>query len=200
MKPKVFVLTIAQQKQSLRARIAERFKREPHLFQSDAPAQALLASPEYAKVRTVLGYVSMAHEISTDAILADVLRSGRRLVLPRTVSKAAPLTLHLVSDLAADLEVSKLGFRQPKAALPEAQAAEIDLVIVPGVAFDAKGHRLGRGAGHYDRLLASEGMRATVVALAAEAQIVDDLPNEPHDRPVHVIFTPARTIRGLPIS
>jgi len=190
----------SQKKQAVRARISGIFEHDPALLRNELPARSLLSSTEYTRARTVLAYMSTPYEIFTASILRDCISSGRRLVLPRVASKSAAMTLHLVSNLDVDLERGKLGFSQPKKILPCIQPHELDLIIAPGIAFDPRGYRLGRGAGHYDRLLASSGLRAMIVAIAAEAQIVDELPVEPHDRPVHLIFTPARVIRCAPIS
>lgn len=190
----------AHQKQAVRERIAALLKREPVLLQTDKPCSALLASEAYAHSRTVLAFVAMPDELSTDALLRDVITSKRRLVLPRASSRSAAMTLHQVGNLDADLERSRLGFRQPKKSLPCVAVNEIDLIVVPGVAFDERGYRLGRGAGHYDRLLCAPGIRATIVAMALDEQIIAGLPVEPHDRPVHTIFTPTRVISCRPIS
>jgi len=142
----------------------------------------------------------MKDELSTFDILNYVLASGRTLVLPRTSSKSTSMSLHKVSDVQTDLETSKLGFKQPKKSLPQVPPEDLDLIITPGVAFDECGNRLGRGAGHYDRLLSHPGLRASIVALALDEQIVPEIPTEPHDRRVHMIFTPTRVIQCTPVS
>jgi 5-formyltetrahydrofolate cyclo-ligase len=90
-----------------------------------------------------------------------------------------------------------LGILEPRASLPEIPADAIDWALIPGVAFDDRGYRLGRGAGHYDRLL--PGMRPDCIcwAVCLSCQLVPSLPVEPHDVPLEGITAPHRTIRGV---
>jgi 5-formyltetrahydrofolate cyclo-ligase len=69
-------------------------------------------------------------------------------------------------------------------------------VIVPGLAFDSRGRRLGRGGGFYDRFLSQPDLTAVTCGVALEAQILEDLPREPHDVPVDLLITEERTIRS----
>jgi 5-formyltetrahydrofolate cyclo-ligase len=182
-------------KADIRRHIAEFMQQSPAAFASDVPARTLLAALDEMNARTVLAFASMGGEVSTDVLLRGILDSGRTLVLPRATSKIAAMTLHRVTDLDIDLEKSRLGFPQPLKTLRLVDVSEIDLIVVPGVAFDETGNRLGRGAGHYDRMLALPGVRARIVGLAVEAQIVPAVPVEAHDRPMHAIYTERRVIR-----
>jgi 5-formyltetrahydrofolate cyclo-ligase len=157
---------------------------------------ALLASGEFQNARTVLAYDSDALEAGTHEILAACLSSGKKLALPRTQKHDFSLALHYVADLKRDLEVCRLGFREPRPELPLADPTEIDLVIVPGVAFDLQGQRLGRGKGYYDRFLSQPGVHWRTCALAFECQLADAVPHAAHDQGVEMLITEKRVIRG----
>lgn len=159
--------------------------------------QRLLDSPLFAAARTVVAYHSADPEVDTSALLARTLTAGKRLGLPRTERAGQAMQFHAVTDLANDLEVRHFKFLEPRAGLPVIPAGEIDLVILPGLAFDARGNRLGRGAGFYDRFLAHPNLKAASVALAFDCQIVDAVPTLPHDCPVGMIFTESRTLNAL---
>jgi phosphomannomutase len=106
------------------------------------------------------------------------LAAAPRALLTRT-PEHGPVTVH---DFAAPRERHRLGFSQPVAGTPEVDPASVDVVLVPGLAFDLSGVRLGRGRGHYDRLLAAVRPDALVVGVSPAAVVVGALPREPHDR------------------
>jgi 5-formyltetrahydrofolate cyclo-ligase len=177
---------------------------------SAAAVAHLVASAEFARARTLLLYDSMGAEVDTHALLAACLTGGKTVCLPRMAAKnrgksgrldrpqfSSPyaMTAHAVRDLNTDVKPQRLVFREPLPAAPAVALEQIDFVLTPGLAFDRQGHRLGRGAGCYDRFLAQPQLRAILAALAFECQIVPEIPREPHDLPVHVIFTEDRVIR-----
>lgn len=103
---------------------------------------------------------------------------GPELCVTRTPDAGGPLTIH---QLGGQLEQHHLGFDQPIASEPEIDPSTIDMALVPGLAFDRNGHRLGRGSGYFDRLLPQLPERALRVGVAPQAVVVDRLPSEPHD-------------------
>jgi len=115
---------------------------------------------------------------------------GHRLALPRFADRDAPMEFALHSDPVAesDLETGPFGLLQPRA---EAEVLVPKVLIVPLLGFTADGRRLGQGGGHYDRWLAAHP-DALAIGLAWDAQLVDDLPHEPHDRPLAAVVTPTR--------
>lgn len=153
---------------SLSAEITERF----------------LATDAFAAVTTLALYCAIRSEVATAEIFAAALRAGKRVLYPRTVGET--LEFVAVESLEA-LVASRFGIYEPLlgAAVPLAQ---IDLIVLPGVAFDQKGIRLGYGMGCYDRVLANP-LRPTLVGLAYDFQIVPSLPWEEHDIPVNVVVT-----------
>lgn len=156
-----------------------------------ADASAAIAAlvdrlPEVEAVGAALVYGAMPDEVDAAPLIAALRARGVRIALPRVDGER--LTLHWHGEDAPGATGS-FGLTEPLPDAPEADPAEIDLVIVPGVAFDAACNRLGMGAGYYDRLLA-EMPRAVTVGVAFDEQVVDEVPCEPHDRPLDAVVTP----------
>lgn len=141
---------------------------------------------------TVLFYASIRSEVDTKILIDRCLQRAVRTVLPRVDKKAAKLILYQILS-RDDLKPGAFGVPEPacteQAPVPP---AEIDCAIIPGVAFDATGARLGYGKGYYDRLLAD--MKTPAVGLCYEHQLVGHIPCEPHDRRVAMIITEKRII------
>jgi 5-formyltetrahydrofolate cyclo-ligase len=154
-----------------------------------------LAAQEFRSARTVLVYQSDATEVDTREILLACLDQGKRAGLPRVDAEAKRLQALEVAEVARDLERSRYGFKEPLPDRPAIPLAELDLIVVPGRAFDSAGRRLGRGGGYYDRLLAQPGLRAVTAALAFDCQVVEHVPAAAHDRTVDLIVTESRTLR-----
>ena len=127
------------------------------------------------RASTALLYLPMAHEVDVSGIADGVIQA--RLVVTRTPPEG-PLTLH---PLAEPLELHRLGFRQPLADAPRVEPAEVDGALVPGLAFDRGGCRLGRGRGYFDELLGRLRADAVKVGVTARDLIVARLPCGPND-------------------
>lgn len=151
----------------------------------EAFAARLWALPFWREAKFPALYVSSGGEASTRSILDELFREGRAVALPRV--EGAGLRLHRVTSFA-ELVPGKFGILEPRAEAPDVGAGEPDFIVVPGVAFDRRGHRVGYGKGYYDRLLASTA--APVLALAYGFQIVHHVPDETHDRRMDYILTP----------
>lgn len=166
--------------------------------QESALVTAFAELPGWSVARTVLLYASaFPEEIDTGPILSIAYRSGKRVILPRVDATAGRLRLHPVADPRNDLSPGVLGIPEPRSNLPEIAPEAIDWALVPGLAFDERGYRLGRGAGHYDRLLPTLRPDVPCWAIALNCQLVDGFPVEPHDVAVDGILTPDRRIRGV---
>jgi 5-formyltetrahydrofolate cyclo-ligase len=166
--------------------------------QEAALVDAFPQLPGWTEAETVLLYVSaFPEEIRTAPMLTIAYEQGKRVVLPRVDRVERRLRLHRVADFSRELTPGVLGIPEPLPSLPEVPANSVDWALVPGIAFDDDGYRLGRGAGHYDRLLPAMRPDCICWALALNCQIVPRLPVEPHDVPIEGIKTPDRTIRGV---
>jgi len=157
---------------------------------ADALASAAASLPALARARTVAGYVACDGELSPATLLAAARARGAVVVLPRRV-RDAPLELaHGAADTCAP-RAGAAGIAEPEGPAAPIEALPLPAVaLVPSVALDRRGFRLGRGGGDYDRtipLLRACGW--TVVGVCHAAQLVDALPVEPHDQPVDAVLT-----------
>jgi 5-formyltetrahydrofolate cyclo-ligase len=169
---------------------------EERLIKSALIEAGVLALPEFIAAKCVLAYASFGTEVQTDGILRASLAAGKRLALPRAEGRTHLMSVHEVKDLDRDLETSPLGFRQPRASCPAVALSEVDFVMAPGIAFTTGCERLGRGAGHYDRLLAnSEVQNFFRTGLAFELQIIAELSVDLHDVNMDCVVTETRVIR-----
>lgn len=147
---------------------------------------------EYVGAQTIVGFSAIQKEIDPAELLAGARASGKRVGLPRVVGDL--LELHEFRDVS-ELEEGSFGVLEPAASAPVIAAADVDLVVVPGLAFDARGHRLGYGRAFYDRLL--PGMpKAFRLGFAYDFQVVMELPDDAHDIPMHAVVTDLRVLRA----
>ncbi|GGM04258.1 5-formyltetrahydrofolate cyclo-ligase [Streptomyces fumigatiscleroticus] len=169
-----------------------------------ALAARALELPELARARTVAAYVSVGAEPGTRALL-DTLRSrGVRVLLPALLpDNDLDWGAYSGEDsLARVRHEGRMALFEPSGERlgPDAVTAA-DVVLLPGLAVDARGMRLGRGGGSYDRVLARldrAGASAALVVLLYDSEVVERVPEESHDRPVHAVVTPSgvRRFRG----
>ncbi len=188
---------IREQKRALRKRVRatvlalDAATREDHDRRLQAIAQDL---PGFSSAQTLLLYVkAFAEEIETRQLLETVVACGRRLVLPR-VDPVMGLLLFEVTDLSEQLAPGALGIPEPRPMLRRVDPSEVDWALVPGLAFDLRCRRLGRGAGYYDRLLPALRPDAPRWAVAFECQVIDHIPTEPHDQALTGVATPFRRL------
>ena len=157
----------------------------------------LLTSCEFQCSEGILLYCSrFSEEIDTRPLVAGCVSAHKRLYLPRTAPGESRLKISRIDDPETQLVPGYCDIPEPLADLPEADLAEADLIIVPGLAFDQRGFRLGRGGGYYDRLLSLASHDPFTVGLAYEVQIVPEVPRIATDRPVRTIMTQERVIRA----
>jgi 5-formyltetrahydrofolate cyclo-ligase len=153
--------------------------------------QRLCLLPEFRSASVVMFFASFRSEVETGPMIRHALASGKRVVLPKVQGRQ--LALFEIKDFDEDVSPGAWGIPEPVESHP-VPLTDIDLIITPGAAFDESGNRLGYGAGFYDRILSS--FRGMTVALAFEAQIVPQVPSDPHDVPVKKIVTETRVIEA----
>ncbi len=191
------ILDIVEEKR----RIREKARRRRDLLDpavrgkaSQTIATALFSLAEFRESRTVQFYLSFAGEVETEEMISRAMVEGKRVVAPAIGSSGKELLLHELS-FGVIPKKGRWGVPEP----PEGRAVpidEIDLLVVPGVAFDEEGRRIGYGRGYYDRLLARAGNLMTI-GLAYELQIYPHLPEGPEDRRVRGVVTELRVIRAV---
>ena len=158
-----------------------------------ALAERVLALPELARATTALLYGASDEEADPSVLEFALRERGVRIAYPR-VAGPYSLSLHWV-DSAETLRPGAFGLLEPTADAPKAELGQLSVVIVPGIAFDAEGNRLGFGGGYYDTLLSGAEVSPPAIGFAYDEQVVDTVPHEDHDRPLDIIVTPTRTIR-----
>jgi len=171
--------------------------RDERLVKSSAIGLKLVEQAEYIGSGTILFYLNFRSEAATRTIIDAALTAGKKVLLPKVDRKAHRLRLFEVKDLGADLEAGYMGIYEPMESVARpASPEEADLVIMPGVGFDTSGRRLGYGGGYYDRLIETLRPDAKLIALAFDAQVVDEIPAEEHDKKVDKIITESRVIKA----
>ena len=158
----------------------------------EAIQRFVLALPAYQSAEAIGLYSPAANEVETSEIARDALATGKGLYYPK-VSGGCSNIFQVRST--ADLVPGRYGIREPAGGRRLPRGVDAGLVVfVPGVAFDCNGNRLGRGTGWYDRLLGGLDARVPRIALAYEFQLLEEVPVEPGDLPVHAIVTEKRVI------
>jgi 5-formyltetrahydrofolate cyclo-ligase len=165
-----------------------------------AVANNVLDRPEIADITTVCVYAHTGKEVPTDTIMEHFLSNGKSVAVPdwegwKQGSGLKVALIHKLEDLNRESRVV------PQPSLVEGNTVpveDIELFLLPGLAFDPQGNRLGMGGGYFDRLLALAASSATFLGLAYDFQVIARLPAEDHDIRVHDIVTPGRaTVRGF---
>ncbi|HTM55320.1 MAG TPA: 5-formyltetrahydrofolate cyclo-ligase [Pirellulales bacterium] len=165
---------------------------------SAAICETFMELPEFAAARTVMVYIDVRTEVRTRHALPALLASGKRIVVPYCVER--DLELFLLESMD-ELAVGMYKILEPKPELrdgPDKRIAvdELDLIMVPGVAFDRNGARMGHGFGYYDKLLEHARANAPLVALAFECQLFTEIPTQAHDVFMDKIITEQAVYTG----
>jgi len=159
---------------------------------SRAIVTRIAALPSFAAARCVLVTLPFASEWDSRPLALAALASGKTLVVPRVNNASRMLELHVVTDIVRDVTTGYKDIPEPLPALPQVAAESIDWILVPGVAFNPEGSRLGYGGGYYDRLMITLQPAAARVAGAFDAQIVAHIPAASHDLSVDLVVTESR--------
>jgi 5-formyltetrahydrofolate cyclo-ligase len=158
----------------------------------------LRSLPEYQSAGTVMFYVDFRDEVRTRPDLVEAMAKGKRVVVP--YCSAGELELfHL--ERMEELDAGMLGILEPREELRRVDAkrvdvSQLDLIIVPGVAFDPRGGRTGHGKGYYDKLLASARPDTALFAVAFECQLFPEVPMAEHDVFMDMVVTEKSVYRG----
>lgn len=189
----------ATRKQAIREQAhANRNAQENKDELSKAIVERFMGLPEYQTAKTVLFYLDVRSEVRTRHSLDAALASGKRIVVPYCVD--GELELFLLEHLD-ELAVGMYKILEPKLELRAAvekqvDVSEIDLIMVPGVAFDRQGGRTGHGKGYYDKLLEHARPETPLVALAFECQLFDEIPMQDHDVFMDKVITETAVYNG----
>jgi 5-formyltetrahydrofolate cyclo-ligase len=184
---------IKQAKADLRATMAAELKKLSAPARAEASQQLCTLLGQQAlwrNAKSVLFYAPLADEPDVWPLLEHALAASRTVALPRFHAEQGGYVAGQIIGLDADLQTGQFGIREPRESCPIIPLNRLDLVLVPGVAFDLNGHRLGRGKGYYDRLLAMHD--GPTCGVAFDQQIVGRVPSGPHDVRLSTVLTPTR--------
>ena len=187
-------------KRSLRERILQARDALPaatRIGHAHAIIAGLRAREDFQRARTVLLSLAFRSEWETRPLFDVALALGKTVVVPRVNVGSRMLDLYTIADLERDVGSGYRGIAEPLAHCQSVATSAIDWVLVPGVAFDESGHRIGYGGGYYDRLLPTLREDARRIAGAFELQMIDRVPAAPHDLKVDAIVTELRTREEL---
>ena len=152
-------------------------------------AARLRRLPEYRAARRIAFYLATDGEVETREMIRQALDDGKQVAAPIPMTATRRIRLAALTSVRRGLVRGPYGIAQPHPRRARrVDPAALDLIVVPGVAFDARGHRLGRGGGYYDRFLAALPAGIPRVGLAFRCQRVPRLPRAPHDQPVTTVL------------
>jgi 5-formyltetrahydrofolate cyclo-ligase len=186
---------LKQAKRALRREILaerDRLRDDERATRSASIADRLLAMDEVRDARTVMGFWSFGSEVDTPPLLERLEAAGKQVALPRIEDRDVVPVAYVSGD---PLSETSFGAKEPVSGL-RVEPSALDVVVVPGVAFDRRGGRVGYGAGFYDRLLGKVRDDTFTVAVAFGLQVVDRVPAGGTDRRVDAIVTEREVIRG----
>lgn len=161
---------------------------------SAAVCARLIEAPLWREARSVMLFMPLQDEVDIRPMVARSLRDGKTTTLPRFDVRTQRYGAAEIQDPVQDLEFGQFGVMEPQSRCPWLPLNRLDLILVPGVAFDHQCRRLGRGMGFYDRMLSD--VRAISCGIAFDEQIVSAVPETPHDISVECILTPTRWIEA----
>lgn len=193
--------TLHEAKQALRAQVLaarNALPRALHASESARIVQRLAGLADYRAAKTILVTLPFGSEWDVRPLVTQALAARKTVAVPRVDAAARILVLHAVRDLEHDIAAGFRAIPEPLPATPVVAPESVDWILVPGVAFDAQGRRLGYGGGYYDRLLPLCRADAPRVAGAFALQIVPAVPVGPHDARVQAIATPDALIEATP--
>jgi 5-formyltetrahydrofolate cyclo-ligase len=186
-------MTISESKATLRKEIRERIKAidpDQRAALSGRACALLQRQTIWEKTNLIFFYAPLPDEVNVWPLIGDALAAGKTVALPRFDEATGQYVACEIQNVVRDLQEGQFGIHEPGAHCLAVHPNRLDLVLVPGVAFDLQGRRLGRGKGFYDQMLAS--VRGTTCGVAFDEQIVDTIPVEPHDVHLNCILTPTR--------
>ena len=170
-------------------------KKKEHAKKSMQIMEHLFDFANFLEAKTVLFYLSTKSEVATDDMIRRAMEHKKAVTVPLVDIKERDIIPYKIEGLEQDVAPGYQGIREPIIHRCKQVPVEyINLAIIPGIAFDERGGRIGHGTGFYDKLIPKLDATTRKVALAFECQIVPQIPMEPHDRYIDIIITEKRTI------
>ena len=178
-------------KKAIRQAMLERrnaLSAEEAATRSEQIQEHVLRSAAFQKARCVALYAAFDQEVRTERLLREAVRQGKQAAFPRMKGRGPEMDFGEVRD-QKEMVLSFFGFPEPAPSAPVVALPAIDLMVVPGLAFDREGFRVGFGAGCYDRVLAALRPEAGTCGIAYDFQVIDQVPRAAHDLAVKLLVS-----------
>jgi 5-formyltetrahydrofolate cyclo-ligase len=148
----------------------------------------LISTEQFQRASTIMMFLSLPHEVDTSEAILHAWQLGKAVAVPKISWQQRHMIAVEINSLETGLSTYSSGLRHPVAGIP-VPFEEIDMVVTPGLGFDKKGNRLGRGGCYYDRFFANEGLKAARCGFGFAEQLIDSIPVAEHDEPVEILVT-----------
>jgi len=148
----------------------------------------LISTPQFQSASVIMMYLSLPHEVDTSEAILCAWQLGKTVLVPKISWQQRHMIPVQINSLETGFSTAVAGLRNPVTGVPM-PIEEIDLVVTPGLGFDAKGNRLGRGGSYYDRFFANNELKAHRCGFAFAEQQIDSIPVKEYDEPVDFLVT-----------
>ncbi len=148
----------------------------------------LVAIPQFQNASTIMMFLSLPHEVDTSDSILQAWQLGKTVAVPKVLWQHRHMIPVQITSLEKGISTDKSGLQNPTSGVPMA-FEEIDLVVTPGLGFDRKGNRLGRGGAYYDRFFDNSELKASRCGFGFTEQLVETIPVADHDKPVDIVVT-----------
>ncbi|MGD0478028.1 MAG: 5-formyltetrahydrofolate cyclo-ligase [Nitrososphaerales archaeon] len=177
-------------------KVRKGLSREELLELSNAVMKNVISSPEYTNSKVVATYVAKRNEVKTEGIIRHSLSLGKRVLVPVSHPESTSLVFSEIRDYERELAPGHFGVPEPISRyLRPVPLDDADLILIPLIAWDDRGYRLGYGKGYFDSALAGARVSAITMGLGLESQRVRKIPEEKHDVPLKALATERRIVR-----
>jgi 5-formyltetrahydrofolate cyclo-ligase len=167
---------------------------EERALKSAAVWECLQTLPEYRSAARILYFVGFGTEVVTLPMIEAMLAQGKHVATPKVVADEPDMELRQVTQPAIQLQPGTMGILEPDDTCPLLSAQDFDLILVPAVAWDLQGYRVGYGGGYYDRLLAKTEQTPRI-GIGFDCQVIDQVVRTEHDLGVDALVTESRVLR-----
>jgi len=163
-------------------------KPEQRKIKSSKACERLVSTEQFQNASTVMMFLSLPHEIDTSEAIMYAWQLGKIVAVPKVSWEQRHMIPVEINSLETDFTTERWGLRNPSVGVP-VPFGDIDLVVTPGLAFDRRGNRLGRGGAYYDRFFAHEQLKAWRCGFAFAEQVVESVPVTEYDQPMDLLVT-----------
>jgi 5-formyltetrahydrofolate cyclo-ligase len=174
-------------------KVLSQISKEQRVQKSKKICQNLAATQHFKDASVVMVYMSLPYEVDTRDVILSAWQQGKTVAAPRIEWEHKHMLPVEIHSLESDFTIGQSGIRNPVKTVP-VPFEQIDLVVAPGLGFDRRGNRLGKGGAYYDRFFANEGMNAIKCGFAFKEQVVESVPTTVADVPMDLLATDEEVI------